>query len=621
VILLRLKYAAILMFLIFLALPWRAFSDDTRVSATVDTGRIGENDQITLHITIEGPDSSSAQAVEVASSNDFRLISGPNVSTQFRMVNGRTSTSKTLSYVFFPMKKGTLTLPVVKIKVGGEIQATQPVEVEVVEGSVKKSRPSRRRSSRDPFESLFDDRRSSSSTKDVDVGDDVFVRMELSKSQVYIGETTELSLLLFYRPNIPITGCEKEEEGKFIGVGYENIDLSAQGKNLLEQRHEKARLYYVQPLAKWVLFPTRHGAFTIEPWILKIGIRSQSRSFFSFGRQQVILRKTNSLTLNVKDFPLQDRPADFSGLCGRFNLSAKVDKTDIQAGDAVTYTLTLQGTGNLRSLGDFALPEIPHCKVYTPKVKDNIRLDGGNYKGSRIWEFVLVPLGKGRLRIPPVHLEYFNSKNSRYHRLQTKALDIDVAPGETGNGLVTPVLTTGLPLELKGKDIRYIHIGSAPAKQKEARIYRQTWFIAALVILPLFALGLILLDERQRRRKMDARNWARSRAAVKAKKALKKCSRLGRKGFSDPFFQALYELFQSYLKDRFALNRIELTGTRLRQQLSDSGVEIADIDELIGLLNLCGSFRYAPSDLGESDPQKIIEKTRLLLVRLEEAQT
>jgi len=591
-----------------------ARAEENRLTASVDARRIGENDRVTLQISVEGPDSGDAQPTGEVTSGDFRLISGPHVSTQFQLINGRASSSKTFSYVFYPLKTGQLKLPPVQVKVGGTVHTTMAVEVEVVSGSVRPPTPRRR----DPFESLFEDRRERTAEPEQDIGKDVFVRLEVDRQRVYVGESTEADLVLYYRPTLPIVGTELEQEGKFRGIGHESVDLAKVGHNLTETRQVDGVQYYAQPLARWVLLPSRPGEFTLEPWILKIGVRVTSRSFFSFGRQQVVLRKTDPVRFTVLDFPSSGRPTDFSGLCGQFRLKAGLDKQTALVGEAITYSLTLSGTGNLRGLAEPAMPEVPDCKVYSPTVKDSIRLENGRYDGSRTWEYVLVPLGSGTLTVPARSLSVFDPVTRTYRQITTEPLNIQVSPGQEETAGLASGRTAAIPLSLKGRDIRFIRITPQLVLHRGQRIYESAWYVGTAVALLILSLGVLFFQERRQRLRQDEQAWARSRAGRRARRRLRQILAIARKGTPGEVFPSLGELWQGYLADRFAVRRIELTGIRLRQHLTDAGVAKETAEEVMKILTQCESHRYAPGQPAPVDATALVEQSRQLLRKLEE---
>jgi len=585
-----------------------------KVRAAASADRIGLENTVTLEITIDGSDAAGAEIVEKPSARDFRLIGGPNVSTQFRFVNGSASFTKVIAFTFMPLKTGGLELPSVKIRLDGQVTRTDPIPVEVVAGSVLPSSPG----TRSPFGTLDPFDSDAEAGASVDPGDDLLLRLESPVRTVCVGQPVPLDLVLYYR--VRIGGADLEKEGKFEGFWVETVELDPRDPNRVGRREHDSRVYNTQVLRRWVLFPLRPGRFDADPWILRILVETPTQSFFGMTRRQVVLRRTNSITIDVSDFPRAGRPATFHGLCGRYEIQADLDKSAVATGEAATVRLTVQGEGNLRNIPEQRLTETPGCKIYAPKVQDNIRLEGGTLRGSRTWEFVVIPLESGVFELSVPALSFFDPESRTYRSVTPPAMRLN-ATGERVTG--TGAGNTGgftMPIQMKGRDIRHIHTGPALEQTPPGRLYRRPWFLAIFGVLTIVTLGAVVIDERRRYLRRDRRSWARSRAAVQARRDLRACSALGRKGLSAELFTGVYRLLQNYLQARFGVNSLELTGARLRQVLSAHQVSEATTADLLDILQQCECYRYAPAVAETFRPKELLARLERLIRIMEGGQ-
>lgn len=582
-----------------------------KIRATASANRIGLENTVTLEITIEGADAAGAEIVEKPSVPEFRLVGGPNVSTQFRFVNGSASFTKVIAFSFMPLKTGHLELPSVKIRLAGQVSRTDPIPVEVVVGSVSPSSSG----TRSPFGTLDPFDSDTEAGTPADPGDNLLLRLESPVHTVCVGQPIPLDLVLYYR--VRIGGADLEKEGKFEGFWVETDALDPRDTNRVGRREHDGRVYNTQVLRRWVLFPLRPGRFDVDPWILRILVEMPTQSFFGMTRRQVVLRRTNSITIDVSDFPSAGRPAAFNGLCGRYEIQAGLDKSAVATGEAATVRLTMQGEGNLRSIPEQRLTEIPGCKIYAPKVQDNIRLEGGTLRGSRTWEFVVIPLESGVFKLSVPELSFFDPGSRTFRSVTPPAMRLN-ATGERVAG--TGVGNIGgftMPIEMKGRDIRHIHSGPELEQTPPGRLYRRPWFVAIFGVLVLVTLGAVGIDERRRYLQRDRRSWARSRAAVQARRDLRACSVLGRKGHSAELFALVYRLLQNYLQARFGVNSLELTGARLRQVLSTHQVDETATADLLDILQQCERYRYAPAVVEAFRPEELLVRVERLLWILE----
>jgi len=102
------------------------------VSAEVDRNRISTDETVTLSITISGGNAGSPQV----SMFDGFQIAGTSKSSQISIVNGNISSQAVYYYVLQPTQTGTLTIPGIPVTIDQQTYVTQPITVEVSQGTV-----------------------------------------------------------------------------------------------------------------------------------------------------------------------------------------------------------------------------------------------------------------------------------------------------------------------------------------------------------------------------------------------------------------------------------------------------------------------------------------------------
>ena len=159
------KFIHVLIFVLALSIPTAVWSQDPQVTASVSSDTIGAQDQLQFTITVSGKDSADAETPRFSGLRGFKIVSGPNTGTQFQWINGRTSSSKSFSYILIPDKEGQFTIDPVEVRVSGRTYKTQPIQVRVTAASRNPSpQPQRQPSILNPF----DDEDSRSRTPDAD---------------------------------------------------------------------------------------------------------------------------------------------------------------------------------------------------------------------------------------------------------------------------------------------------------------------------------------------------------------------------------------------------------------------------------------------------------------------
>ena len=110
------------------------------VAASVDSPRIGLEDQVTYSIVIRGG-GGSIRRPEPPRLDSFTIFSAGS-SSSFSIVNGRMRSTAKFTYVMVPHATGTFTIPPVDIRIKGRTYRTDPVTVEVLDqGSYVRQAP------------------------------------------------------------------------------------------------------------------------------------------------------------------------------------------------------------------------------------------------------------------------------------------------------------------------------------------------------------------------------------------------------------------------------------------------------------------------------------------------
>ena len=115
-------------------------ADDLSLTATVDRTRVGLEDQLTLTISASGSGFESLPEPELPALDNFDVLgTHQSSSSQFSIVNGKVSSSKTIDFMYYlsPRQAGTWKIGSAKLKYRGKTYTTEPIQVEVVTGTVQ----------------------------------------------------------------------------------------------------------------------------------------------------------------------------------------------------------------------------------------------------------------------------------------------------------------------------------------------------------------------------------------------------------------------------------------------------------------------------------------------------
>jgi hypothetical protein len=589
-----------------------SFAQGVTVTAEIDPNPAGLDDQVSLIVTVNSSGGNSERP-QLPKIEGLKLVGGPSVSNQFQWINGQSSSSQSFTYTFLPEKEGIVKVPPIGVKVGGKTYQTEELNLKVVKSSASgQSGAPRRRG----LPSIFDDL---GLDEDSPLRDrtprrrDVMTLAEVDRKTAFVGEQINLTYKILTQ--VPITQVEIKESPTLKGFWTEEVELP---KNPTPQiRNVEGKPYTEYVIKKQVLFATTAGPVQIPATTLALVVRTSTGVFFSLGTQETVFRKTEPVNLQINPLPAAGRPADFSGAVGSFKLETSVDKSKAEVGEAINLKVTLSGAGNFRTITDLPLPELPGLKIYSSKSNDSVTIRNDVLQGAKTWEYVMVPQVPGKELLPAMKFAYFSPEARQYREAQAAGLEVAVLKGKGGTGGEAGIIA--LPQQgiiKRGTDINYIKL-SGSLKDRSRRLYQSAWMYLALLI-PLGLNGGLLVYNKQRARLQQDLKGFRSRQARRiAEKRLAEAKRCLNRNDTSQFHAILESSITGYLSDKFNLPQIEITSQQIRRFMQDRNIDSHLAEDVTGLLDECNFARYAPVHTDRSNLEKLFEKARYAIVRIE----
>lgn len=540
--------------------------------------QVGQRFQVTWSINANG---SSFTAPEIS---DFQVLGGPNQSTQMQYVNGSMSQSISFSYVLRAVKEGEFKIAPARINVGGKVVSSNSLKVKVLKGN-------------DSTNSGGNSQQNANAPKAN--GNDLFARVEVSKKTAYLGERITADLKIYSR--VTMVNFDDWKMPSFEGFWTKETTSNQQIQ--LQNEVIDGIMYQTGLIKQMVLYPQKSGEITIDPLELSVVVRERAtgrgRSVFDqfFGNYQDTKRpiKSNSVKINVKPYP-GGKPAGFSGLTGNLKMTARLDKQQTKANEAVNLKVTVSGNGNLYQLQPLKLDFPPDIEVYDPKTSDNIKVSSNGISGSRTFEYVLIPRYSGDFQIGPFEFSYFDPEAKKFKSVNQEAFDLIVEKGEGEESAVSPSINIANKEDIKmiGSDIRYIKQGQYPILGGTAFFYRSIPFYASIGVPILLFLLLIGYAQYQKAQGKDITKLKSKRATGLAKKRLTKAKKLWDDNQSASFYEEVFKALTDYAADKFSIPVAELNKDSIRTGFGAKNIPAETTNGFIGVLDKSEFARFAP---------------------------
>ncbi len=335
----------------------------------------------------------------------FRVSKGGiqrSSSSSIQYINGKITQESTntfsQTYALFPTK--SLTIPAFILDVDGKEQYTQPMQINIISQD--------KLNSKIPYK----------------------VSLHVDNQSPYIGQMFKLSLQIKLSERSGVAD---------IKLGKNGLDkLYIKDKPIQRVKNENG--YKIISLEYWAS-ALKAGQINLDAFEVHLGFESASRdNFFVFGQNYDYKTiRSNPLSLHVKALP------QGVSAVGEFEISASVDKSEVEAGKPVNVELSISGVGNLSEV-EGVKRELKGVNIYDDKPIVSSRIENGVYKSK--WSQKLAFVGADDFTIEPFVFKYLDAKTSKIKSISTKPLHVKVK-GSVSKSVQVQKSTIELPEKTK----------------------------------------------------------------------------------------------------------------------------------------------------------------------------
>ena len=358
---------------------------------------VAVGEQFRLTYTVNTQNVSDFRAGSIP--NELEVLIGPNRSMQssYQMINGHTSSSSSITYTYIvcASKNGTYTISPAHIVVDGKTISSNSLTIKVSGSAQSNSGSSRQH--RNEEEEIRDAGSQIS-------GSDLFIKVSANKKRVHEQEPILLTYKVYTLVGLTSLRGDMPDLKSFY---TQEVDLPQQKSFSVETLN--GRTYKTTTWSQYVMFPQTTGKLEIPSITFEGIVVQQNRNidpfeaFFNGGSGYVeVKKKIQAPGIEIQVDPLPERPANFSGGVGKFNVSAQLDKTETKANDPISMRIIVSGTGNLKLIKQPVVNLPKDFDKYEPKVTDKSKLTTNGIEGSMVYDLLIVPRHQGKYEIPPV---------------------------------------------------------------------------------------------------------------------------------------------------------------------------------------------------------------------------
>ena len=564
-------------------------AQEATLKAKVSKNKLGVNQRLRIEFSIDkqGGDNFSPPKF-----TNFRVVGGPSQSVSQSWINGKVTFSQSYTYIIQPKRKGAFSIASASIKIGGKFIKSEPVKVIVLDAIEIPKNPN------DP---------------NYVAQQNIHLVAEISKTNPYVGEGIYVEYRLYVSENVSVYDTSISEAPKYNG--FWNQDIKVNGFLVKMGKYNGENYRYIV-LQKALLIPTKTGKLSIDPMRMDIviGVPSGRADFFGNAITKNIRREFASTKkiIRPKSLPLEGKPANFAGAVGDFNFSVALSKDILKANETSQVQIKISGKGNLKL---FELPTVEtpaELEMYQPERKERVRINASGISGAVTDTYTVVPLYKGKYKIPSISFSYFNPKEKKYKTIATEDFFVDV---QEGKELITLDTSSVRKQEVisTGKNFRYIATKTNFMTSKKIDFFKSNLFYV-LFLLPLIAIPIgVFIGKKNEERSNDILGNKTRKAEKLAKKYLSKAQKqLGKK---EAFYEALERALHNYLKAKLGVETAEISKERITEILKGKNVEATAIHQFIEVLKNSDFARYTPFTATEMKEE--FERAKAVIVQLD----
>ena len=575
------------------------------ITARIEPVSVAVGDSAQLTVTVSG----SQEQPELPRVNGLEFTP-TGQSTQMEDINGEVSASSACTYDVTAAHAGTFTIP--GIQVGGAVSA--PISLQVGPGSPNAA-PGGLGSSSNALPPPSIGMTAQDDNAPPPDNSSAFLRFLVPKTDFYVGEVAPVEIKAYFLqgldPELQDLPSLKTEAFTFNPLG----DKPEQTEETIGDRDYTVLTWHSTIAA------VKAGSYPLSltmPVSLPVPVASSGDSgifgdFFgnSSGPAQHkdVELHSDSQTMEIAELPNENRPANFSGAIGKFEVESSAAPQEVVVGDPVTLHLNIKGVGNFERITPTDLLPASSTEWKSYKASATFQpADSVGYQGSKTVEQTLVPLNAGIQKIPALTFAYLDPETGRYVSEKTQPVAIRVAPAPAGAAPITPAQAsdaghkTGIQ-----QDLAPSKIAPGVFVSTLRPVFFNPWFLAGnLLPIGACAVGLVIARRRDALAKNPrlSHSLAADRAVREEVQAMEQA--IARED-ATAFFQSARSALQQRLGERWGMLPQAITLNEIDARINGDAGNIRPIFEC------ADAVIYSPLSL---DAEGLLEWKSLVLHEL-----
>jgi BatD DUF11 like domain len=532
--------------------------------------------------------------------NQFRFISGPNIYEASVLSANGPQKLKNIVYTLVAIRPGKFIIPGASARVGSKLIKSESVWLEVISktNASRKDRMDVGETNPDyflgPDEDPYEKMRRN-----------LFMKVLVDKKVCFVGEPVTATFKLYSRLE------SKSDIVKNPGLyGFTVQDMISLADRLATTETIDGKKFDVHVVRKVQLYPLQQGIFNIDAMEVRNKVEF-SKSAVSKKTEQEIAEgvfadngtadrlntvvyennmRTEPVAVTVKPTPVKNKPAEYNGATGNFEISAYLPKNVLSKNEEGDLVVTISGKGNFTQLSAPVIQWPAGIEGFEPSVVDSLDHEHAPLNGKRVFHFRFVSAKPGNYVLPAAGFSFFNPDSNNYKTIVTQPVTISISNLEKNTTTIEKVDTKATRSDIHWK-----------------------WWLAGAIVFVFMAI-LLSWSRKARTAKKQVPVAETPNTVVSVAEILKR---------AQTFIEADDKTFYSVLRTCiwfFFTQHFGLTGSKMKRSGLAEVMQKKNIDEvsqktILDILDQCSTGVFTIAE-DTTDKKRLLEETRSMLVKI-----
>jgi hypothetical protein len=259
--------------------------------------------------------------------------------------------------------------------------------------------------------------------------DEVFLKVFINKTSVYINEGVSVSVALIYNSasNSPeISFIDLNDQISTITKKIKPPNCWIEEQDLPDRVRLDTLILGNKKYSKWniyegVFFPLDSNGVVIPSLDFKLikyqtAVNPANTSIIR--KNSEVNLKTPALKIKVKGLPPHPLKEDVSA--GSYQMEDNISTLNPKTGKSFKYTFTLLGEGNISTIANPQIKENEYLEIYSPQISHWAMKSRGPYAKARSYSYYILPKEPGTFHLGDyLYWVYFDPQKNKYDTLSS----------------------------------------------------------------------------------------------------------------------------------------------------------------------------------------------------------